>query len=269
MERLLVVKLEVNDCEAEISLNGVPLARANAARPRAIVPVHEFTVAGANVLQMVVWPHPVMPPGQASPAPLPLVASGHHWAHARILLPRMGSAIDEAPARTLSQVDWAPAAGTAYEAPCTLSQQVTLPVTFPRWRWLDAPPVDPSPALQAQAGGLLQSIAQDLAEGQTDRFIAAVRLRTEEIAVAYQRRPEDETDRLRGYLASLHAAGCLKWPPDLAQAVVLRPIAEGRLLECLDASGGPALRTEPNERGETWALPLRLAATAGRFHVLR
>ena len=42
MERLLVVKAEVRECDAEVMLNGIPLARLSAARPSAIVPVHVF-----------------------------------------------------------------------------------------------------------------------------------------------------------------------------------------------------------------------------------
>ena len=67
MERLLVAKLEVHDCEAELRLNGIPLARADAARPRVVVPVHEYTVAGTNRLELVLWPPPATPPAEAPP----------------------------------------------------------------------------------------------------------------------------------------------------------------------------------------------------------
>lgn len=269
MERLLVAKLEVNDCEAELRLNGIPLARADAARPRVVVPVHEYTIAGANRLELVLWPPPATPPAEAPPPSVAGRASGQQSAHARILLPRVGSPISESSARTLAQIDWAPAAGSAYEAPLALSEELSLPVSFPRWRWLDAPPIDLTPALQAQVLALLQSYAQDLAAGEPERFLTGVRLRTEEIAVAYQRRPEEETARLREHLAAAHAAGRLKWLPLAADTLALRPVAGGRLLECLGASGGPALSTEPDERGQTLALPLRLAAVEGRLYVLR
>ena len=53
IDRLLVLRLDVVDCEAEARLNGVPIARANAARTCAVVPVHEYTVAGVNQLDLV------------------------------------------------------------------------------------------------------------------------------------------------------------------------------------------------------------------------
>ena len=268
MERLLVVKLDATDCEAEVLLNGIPLARVSAARPRAIVPVHEYTIAGPNRLELVVWPRTVGATDAPAPAPA-LVSDGIQSAHARILLPRIGNPIDETASRTLGQIDWAPGAGTRFEAPVTVAEDVSLPVNFPRWRWLDAPTAEAATPVRAQVAAWMRSIADDLAGGQTERFLAAARLRTEEIAVAYQRRPEDEFNRLRAHLTQLHAAGGLRWPPTLADDLLLRPVAGGRLLECIDKTGGPALRTEPDDRGQTWAMPLRVAAVAGKIHLLR
>lgn len=268
MERLLVVTLDVTDCEAEVILNGIPLARASAARPRAVVPVHEFTVAGPNRLELVVWPQAFGATDPPAP-PRALVCDGTQSAHARILLPRIGNAIGETASRTLGKIDWAPGAGTPLEVPLVLTEDISLPVNFPRWRWLDAPIADAGAAIRTQVAAWLGAIADDLAAGQTERFVAAARLRTEELAVAYQRRPEEEFSRLRVHLTHLHAAGCLKWPPTLTDDVLLRPIAGGRLLECIDRSGGAALRTEPDGRGQTWAMPLRVAAFAGKIHLLR
>lgn len=273
MERLLVVKLDARDCEAELWLNGVPVARADAARPSVVVPVHEFTLSGANRLELVVWPSPWLPPGTELPPPIPIVADGLQSASARVLLPRLGSPMHEAAARTLAQLDWAPPAGERFEAPLRLQEDVSLPVSFPRWRWLDAPahPVHaaPAPALHALALSLVQTLAQDLARGEADRFVTTVRLRTEELALAYQRRPEDEAARLHADLLALHAAGAASWVVPEADALLLRPVAGGRLLECLAPDGAPALRTAPDEQGQTRALPLRVAAVEGRLYVLR
>ena len=269
MERLLVLKLDAVDCEAEASLNGVPLARVHAARPCAIVPIHEYTVAGPNQLELVIWPRPaVTPEAPALPAER-RVADGKRLAQLRILLPRVGSMADESTARTLAQLDWAPADGEAYEAPCTLSQSFGLPVSFPRWRWLDAPAIKDTPALRAQALTVVRALAQDLGAGQPERFVAATRLRTEEIALAYQRRPEDEAQRLREHLLAQHAEGRMKWRPLSAETLVLRRIAGGRLLECLGPDGGAALSSEPDPEGRSLSLPLRVSAVEGKLYVLR
>lgn len=269
MERLLVIKVDAMDCDAEAFVNGVPLVRVTPARPMAVVPIHEYTMAGHNQLELVIWPRPAATPAAPALPAQTRVADGKRWAQLRVLLPRIGSVADESTARSLAQLEWSPPDGEAYEAPLSLVQDFGLPVSFPKWRWLEAPGCEVTPALQAQAVELLQGLARDLAAGQSEGFISTVRLRTEEIAVAYQRRPEDEAQRLREYLLSLHADSRLKLRPLEPDKLVLRPIAGGRLLEALGADGGPALAAEPDPQGRTVSLPLRMAAVEGKLYVLR
>ena len=66
MDRLMVLRLEVQGCEAEARFNGVPLLRATPQQPVALLPVHEFTLMGANELALVVQPGPA---GQAAAPP--------------------------------------------------------------------------------------------------------------------------------------------------------------------------------------------------------
>ena len=270
MERLLLLTLDAMGCEAEALVNGVAVARVHAGRPRAVVPIHEYTLAGDNRLELVAWPLPAAAAPQAvPPPPLPLVSDGHVSAHLRVLLPRAGNAVDAESARSLAQLDWAPPAGEGYEAPCITRQDIALPVSFPRWRWLDAPPVEPTAALRRQAGDLLARLARELSEGQADGFMAATRLRTEEIATAYQLSPDDSSSRLREHLAGLSADGPVAWAPLPPEGPVLRRLAGGRLLECLDDSGETALRTVTDAAGDTHFFPIRFAAVEGKLYVLR
>lgn len=269
MERLLVIKLDVLDCDAEVLLNGIPVSRADAGRPRTQRPIHEYTVAGVNRLELVIWPRP---PQAAATAPLPpvrRVSDGRRRAQVHVLLPRIGQPADESSARTLAQLNWMPDAGEAYEAPLRLTLDVELPVSFPRWRWLDAPPTEVTAATQAQVHALITALAVDLAQGSTERLIDTARLRTEELALAYQRQPEIETRRLREWLTALHTENRLKWLPLEPEALHLRPLAGGRLLDCLDAAGLPALRTDAGPQGPALALPLRISSVQGRLYVLR
>lgn len=272
MDRLLVIKLDTLDCEAELWFNGIPLARADAARSRIVLPVHEYTVAGDNRVELIVWPHAPTTPHDAVPEPLPLTTNGRQMAAVHVLLPRVGSPADEGSARSLAQLSWAPAAGEAYTAPHRLAQDVALPVSFPRWRWLDAP-VLRGPAelaeLHASALAFVQACATDLAAGEVDRFLAATRLRTEELALAYLRQPADELARLRERLLKWHADGRLVWPAFESEGLVLRPIAGGRLADCLGLDGQPVLKSLPDAHGRVLALPLRLAAVEGKLYVLR
>lgn len=270
MERLLLIKLDAQDCAAEVLMNGVPLARVDDAQPRALVPAHEYTMAGVNRIEMVVWPRPATTPPHPALPPEPRVSDGHRSAHLRVLLPRIGSPADESTARTLAQLDWAPPDAEKYHAPVVLTQDVTLPVSFPRWRWMDAPPVpEVTPAMHATALAFIQAVVSDLSAGEVDRVLAATRLRCEEIAVAYQRQPAEEIERWRQHLLKLHASGAMTFKELTAEGLVLRPLAGGRLLDCLGADGLPVLTTEADANGATYSLPLRVTVLEGKVYVLR
>ena len=269
MERLLTIKLDIAGCEAEALLNGVPVARAHAARPRCVIAVHEYTLAGPNRLELVVFPYPAAAPESDRPPPLKLKSNGHLRASLRVLLPRRGNPVDESSARSLAEIDWAPAAGETFEAPVLCRQDVHLPVNFPRWRWTESTLAEPTPALRAQAHAMIRRFQDDLANAATADFLSAVRFRIEEFAVAYQQPADQLLDRLRSHLEQLQLEGRLKWVALAPDQLVMRRLAGGRLLECLTTDGQPALRTEADAEGRNHAFPLRLSAVDGKLYVFR
>jgi hypothetical protein len=261
MDRLLVLRLEATPgCSAEAVLNGIPVARVGGTQPLASVAVHEYTLAGANELALVV--------GTPGAEPEPMLADGRTGASLRLLLPRVGASAHPQNARTLAQIDWMPAADSVHELPHTERAAVDLPIAFPRWRWLDAPVIAEPQALKKDIAAFLLEIALGLARGNPEPLIQATRLRLEDVAQAYQRNLADEVGRLRVHIQQLHAAQPLKPVLPSAAKLVLRPVAGGRLLECLAADGGPVLRS-PAAGGVQMTWPLRLAAVDGRFYALR
>ncbi len=264
MERLLVLRLESLGVTAEAVLNGVPLARSGPAAGAVTVPIHEYTLAGGNELQLVI--QPTAPGGVA--APQPLLSDGKRGASLRLLLPRLGQITHPESARTLAQIDWAPPSGDVTEVPFTLRQAVDLPIAFPRWRWFDAPVVaEPSELLGAVAT-YLQGLALGLARGDPEPLVLAARLRFEELAQAYQRSLADDVGRLRLQIQQWHAQEPLQPTMPKADALLLRPLAGGRLLECLTPDGQPVLQS-PLAGGGRIAWPVRLAVIEGRFYVIR
>lgn len=272
MDRLLVVRLEALGVGAEVRLNGVPVARVAPAadgRPRLPVvqtaPVHEYTLAGGNELELVVEPPA---PGDEAQPPQPRLGDGARAASVRLLLPRLGQRAHPEFARTLAQLDWAAPRAELYQAPTRLRQAVALPINFPRWRWLDVPAVTDAAPLRPAAAQYLQAIALGLARGDPEPFVQAARLRFEELAEAYQQPLADEVGRFRAAVQRWHARQPLAPALPSAETLRLRPLADGRLLECLAADGSPALAS-PLADGGRIAWPMRLAAIEGRLYVLR
>ena len=265
MERLLVLDLECAGCAVEAVLNGMPVAALGVAGGHTCLAVHEFTLAGRNQLSLVIGS---AVPGQTV-ASQPRVAIGPTWARARLLLIRQGQSPADANARVLGAVEWATAEGRTYESPSTHGREVDLPVNFPRWRWFDAPPIVQSAAVQRQVLEFLQQLAIELSNGNPEPLLAAAKLRFDEVALAYQRTAAEGIQRFRDHLQQLYAAKALKIVPPAAEEVVLRPIVDGRLVECLTPLGSPVLRTQNEGPAGDHAWPIRLAMVEGKIYVLR
>ena len=213
MERLLVLKLDAVDCEAEASPERRAARRASMRRGRApscrststrwparTARARDLAAAGCDARE----------PGAAAGSLASPTAGG--WLQLRILLPRVGSMADESTARTLAQLDWAPPEGEALRGAAdpdgrtSACRSASRAGAGSRRRRSKT-----SPTLHSQALAVVQELARTSRPAQPERFLAATRLRTEEIAVAYQRRPEDETERLRERLLALHADRRLTW----------------------------------------------------------
>jgi hypothetical protein len=245
----------------EVAVNGLPVLRLAEGAPPRCLPVHEYLLAGENRISLVVAPPP---PGLDTAPPQPRVAPAEQMAVARLLLMREGRTPESPSTRELAAARWAVAAGEACEAPTAVHQDVNLPVGFPRWRWLDAPVMPASPKLDALVLAWLQKLAFELSRGRPDTLLASSRLKLEELGLAYQWPAGQAAERLKAGLQALHESGALAaLQPPAAADVVLRPVAGGRLIDCLNALGEPALQVP----GNTW--PLRVAVVEGQVYVLR
>ena len=267
MERLLVLRLECIGVTAEAVLNGIPVARIKAspeASSTITMPIHEYTIAGGNQIELIIEPPP---PGRTG-APKPLLSNGRRGASLRLLLPRIGQVAHPSNARQLGELDWAPHADEVNEIPLTLQRTVELPIGFPRWRWLDAPVIDNPQALLEPVAAYVQDLALGLARGDPEPLVQAARLRLEDLAQAYQQDLADTASRWRAQIRQLHDRQPLEPTMPAADTLLLRPVAGGRLLECLDPAGAPVLRSPVADGGQmSW--PIRLAVIDGKFYVLR
>lgn len=266
MERLLMLHLQSRHCAAEVHLNGLPVAFVGAGGGEVCLAVHEYTLAGTNQIELVAG---AGIPGQPVPAQ-PRAALEPTFARARLVLARQGYSALDPNVRVLATVEWTAPEGQSYEAPASRKHTVELPVNFPRWRWLDAPPIPQNVGVQRQVLEFLQQLALELSMGRPDALLAAARLRFEELALAYQRPPEQGMQRFREHLQRLYAARALKLVAPTAEELTLRPVHDGRLIDCLTPLGAPALRTQntdPALGNAAW--PLRLAMVEGKIYVLR
>ena len=266
MERVLMLMLEAVGCAAEARLNGMPVASLGAAGGRACVAVHEYLLSGRNQLALSIGAASAAP---TPPPPQPQIATSAVWARSRLLLVRQGHSPADERARELGVLDWSAAEGSSYETPALRQSEIDLPVAFQRWRWLDAPPIEIAPGVQRQVLEFVQQLALEFGRGNPEPWLAAARLRFEEMALAYQRPVAEAVQRFREHLQALHVAKALKIVPPTADELVLRPLVDGRLIDCVTPLGAPVLRTQNDAPLANHAWPIRLAMVEGKIYVLR
>lgn len=269
MERLMLLRLWAKGCAAEAHLNGFPVARVGKDGGCVTLPVHEYTLQGKNRLSFVAGAASVT--GEVPPAQ-PRRSRGDLAVQVSLALCHKGQSPVDPNARVLAQLGWTPAVDEAHDWPFSFSKDVDLPVSFPRWRWLDAPPVQTGAPLTRQILETLQGIALDFHRGDAESYVQLCRLRIEEQALAYQRNPAEVVTGIRDHLQSLFEAGTLATvaPPE-PDSFVLRPMANGKLVEPVLPDGSPVLRTEPGKDPllSQVAWPLRLAQVEGKLYALR
>ena len=266
MDRVLMLRLQSHNCAAEVQINGIAVGRVGSVGGSLCLPVHEYLLAGDNFFQMVIDP-PLA--GTDKVGAVSRLAEGFVSAAMRLLLPRLGQLGSELHARTLASMDWSAAEGDVYVTSHTERCNASLPIKFPRWRWLDLPEIKDPESLKPLVTMYLQGIAIALARGEVDVFLAASRLRLEDMAVAYQQSLADVSGRLRARLQLLHATKAMKMVIPNLDELTLKLCAHGRLLECLGPLGEPALRTTTAPDGTRTSWPVRVAVVNGTCHILR
>ncbi|WP_156391888.1 MULTISPECIES: hypothetical protein [unclassified Roseateles] len=256
----------------EVHVNGVPVLALPAGAGSQSVTVHEYLQNGSNRISLVVAPLPAAQAMAAPDAPAqPRMAARAAQARARLVLLRQGKSLADEAVRVLAEVNWAVEEGASFLAPTVQHQDLELPVGFPRWRWLDAPVLNPGPADRQTLLAAVQRIAFDLSRGNPDSFLAASRLKLDEVDQAYQRPAGHGTAALREQVQALWQAGTLATlQPPTAETLLLRVVAGGRLLECLNPMGAPALSTLNDDAApDNVAWPLRLTLIEGKVYILR
>jgi hypothetical protein len=271
MDRLMCLHVQTSGEPVEVQVNGVPVLSLPAGVGSQSVTVHEYLQNGSNRISLVVAPPPVAQAVSAPEAPAqPRMASRPAQARARLVLLRNGKSLADEAVRVLAEVVWGVDEGSSFDAPTVQHQDLELPVGFPRWRWMDAPVLNPGPQERTLVLAALQRIAFDLSRGNPDTLLAACRLRLEELDHAYQRPAGHGAAALREQVQQLWQGGTLATlQPPTAQALLLRVVAGGRLMECLNPLGAPVLSTQNDDAQANVAWPLRLTLIEGKVYALR
>lgn len=249
---LIYLQFEVRDLDAEARVNDIPLARGHRGAHRVIgVPLAEYLLEGPNRLELIL--HDDAPPGAEALARVAAFAAGE-------TLAREGGA-------PLARL--APALGPDAAAPLRIGAEFEPPRTALPSRppaWALAARID-ADAERAEA----EAYALHLARLYEARDVAGL---LAEFAPALETRLRaypavDPAMARAGFASQFETDGAWSPEPVSPGSPVLRPAADGRLLELTGPEGRPLLRTAPPRRapGST-ELPAFIGRLDGALRVL-
>lgn len=269
LQEIYYLRLHAAGCVAEAWLNGIAVSRVDPGHCRLDGrPVHDYLLPARNIVTLVVSPgalaaHPFAPADPYSAAP-GLFATLDLLAGPRGVLP------DDPAVRKLASLVWRPAPGTAVSPPVLLNAEAELPVWLPRWSWLEATPVAPSPELNQLVFVFVRRLAEGFRAGDPSPYLQFAGTRFREVAQAFKMKEEEtRANFLRQWQSVSSRDGFRFSLPDPAQLAV-RVMAGGKMLDCIDPNFQPILRAEPLEDGSTPLLyPLRLSFFGREVRIVR
>lgn len=262
------IEAVVEGCSAEVYLNDIPVGRVAAppGNPELGLTIHQLIRNGKNTVELVLEPG-----DRPSAAKTPREARSLDGIAAGVRVCRYseGAPIGEAaPLETLVEASFS-GDGLDLPVPVVITREFTVDSPFPQWAWERAEPLVMGPRLVAEVLDVLADYRLALHRRDIARENALSVIAHQEIAAAYNR-------PLRPWVADLDAVIESEWArPDWAMepidpdALDLRLVANGRMVQCLLKNWDDAVRSNDDAEGQNMSIPLFLGRVDGALRRLR
>lgn len=255
------LQLSANMLDSEVRINDIPVAETSAAKTvNASVPIVEYLVPGNNLIQLRI--------GNPSSDGEFAVEDGADVV-VRVAEFADGDWLDDDGGRQLARLS--PSVPHPTARPFSVDAPFSSTLER-RWAWSVAPAFS-SDAVKTQLDQFVMDTAGLFAARDIDGLVRLSSGVLQEDSEAYPGIPLPF--RTQDFTSML--AGPSLWQPRQVDPLALqyRPIANGRMVEVLDAEGRPPIRTLAADDDDPWnddnycELPLRLGVWRGRVTILR
>lgn len=264
-QTIFIVHLNCSGCNADAWLNGIPVTRVESqgylldSRP-----VHEYLLPGANRVVLQVDAIPTPPDGGA--ADKKNEAAPGIWATLQIKQGPKGVLPDDPEVRTLASLKWQPGVNT----PLMLETSVAMPQSWPRWSWLDGASMTLSDGISSGVLALLESIAEGMRRSDLTPYLNAAELKFAELARAYDLSERQTRDNFIEQFRRLSEKPNFEIAPVARENAALRLCADGKVIDCIDASFEPLLRAVKRPDGVIPVrYPIKLAMIGQQLKIIR
>ena len=264
-----ILEAGVSGCDAELYLNGIPLALLLSSRNRSVsVPVMQYIVTGDNHVMLTV--NPGATPGTALDGPDWTAPREARASFRLVSYPAGAFAGDPGGVEHLARY-WTgdgQEAGTRRLEGAVDWPLAQWPTPAGPWAWESAPVLD----LNGHRGHVEDFIARVhrlLEAGDAGTMLQLADHHLREVAAAYSLDLAQEQQAGTAFLAEEFAKPGWAMEPLDPEGYDLRPCAGGRLVECVRADREPILREVPSAEGEYFFYPMKIGAVGGQLRILR
>jgi len=267
-QTVTMLEAQVEGCDAEAYLNGIPLALLLSSRNRSVsIPAMQYLVAGDNHVMLAINPGPTP---ESSLEGADWTAPEEAQAAVRLVTYPVGAFPGDPGGMEHLNLYWAGDGqdGGTRRLEGVVNWANNWPVPAGPWAWESAQPLD----LETSLGAIEAFITRVHAALEARDAGFMLQLSTDhlgELAAAYTL--DLAAERQTGIDVFAEEFGRPDWAmqPLEPKAHDLRLCAGGRLVECVRADREPILRAVPTADGEFYFFPMMLGAVGGQLRLLR
>ncbi|MFO0627514.1 MAG: hypothetical protein U0325_18040 [Polyangiales bacterium] len=267
--KALCLEAAVEDCDAEVYVNGIPLGRIygdGVRNNQLALTVNDYLVNGANHVELLI--DPGERPSQArSPQPAKETAGVFAWL--RLAEYGAGENIGGGGGRTLREIQYEGEGGER-PRPLSLSEEVSVASQYPApWAWERAEPLVMSGALVGEATRFVEDLWHIMSTRDVAGQNALSELNVREGCLAYGSDYRQTRADHNAMLGDIFGDPTFAMRPLAYEDFDFRLCANNRLIECVGRDGKPVIISAPDREGTVMRVPLFLGRINGRLAWLR
>jgi hypothetical protein len=274
-----VIECRANGIDAEYLINDIPvIRRGDAIGTIHTEPVNHLLIDGNNRISMVLRPGPTPSESLSGKGGIRDFGSLEGKASMRLARYPRGAVAGGPDGVELMRIDWPLSPEQLKKIledkplplfPLNLTVFHDLGQLYGKWRWQSAAPSRLDRRDRDEILELLTKIHTSLAAGDPEPFIEASQVRFQEISRSYEKPPAMKVAQFRQLLAAESREKWWGMQPLTPDLIDLRPVAEGKVVDCVNKDWLPTLRSKQGPDGAIDYFNMMVCKLDNRWQIVR